>query len=114
MEWSHETARQVLDYSLKCCITDEELSLAEAAIRAEESSPSKPEVSNFTRMGPVPQNPREPAPVDAPADSSTLQAEVPVREGLEEELETQRQEMASEELKVLLSMEMLWDANDSF
>lgn len=113
MEWSHETARQVLDYSLKCCITDEELSLAEAAIQEEESCSSTPDPSNFTRMGPGPQPSLEPTLTDTVTDSNVIQGEVPAREGLEEELETQRQEMASEELKVLLSMDMLWDASGS-
>ncbi|GMH41766.1 hypothetical protein BSKO_09676 [Bryopsis sp. KO-2023] len=117
MQWSSNTTRQILDSSLRSAITDEEIEKAGMAIAEEEASTSRPENSPFTRMGSG-QNMQSASNqsgggADGNVGGSRSGGNKEGGDGLEDELEKQRQEMASEELKVLLSMDMLWDAGES-
>lgn len=96
MEWSTETARKVLNYSLACPITDEEIKIADAAIQAEEAALATPDAANFSRMSTELQ--------DVPRVSVSEElGQNENSEVLRDDDEPQMIEMLSEEL-----LDMLW------
>lgn len=95
MDWSAETSRRVLDYSLRCPITDEEIEVAESAIEAEEAELTAPDAFNFTRMTTEQQ--------DAPCEQFTEDENTAKNEAPGGNVEPQTREVLSEDL-----LDMLW------